>query len=904
MPFLPLAGEFRKAQQAGHVPPRLERLLKDSLGLDPDAQMRRLEKRMEEQLAAEAMDGFPEISQEAAGRLPHPETLRANNHPLYGEVRRLWDALKKPTKRRTNDGRTVDRVNEANAFFLPIGEMTDLDRVREALNERGFEFDTITDMLGALDVSLSYGKPVYGTASMGQVSYAMSSNIPYERLKAIREMPAIHISTESIQPAAARELYEKLGRSKLSDGSEVVLVKGTYGKLAGHQNSSQILRLVPQFEELMGSAIPAYEEASRNPSKQHNITAFHNVVAKVELDGRNYFVRFTIQEVKKPDGNEFHNATLSDVEMSEATIADIHSGIIDPASISSSGLDKPLIRWMASVNTEITQGPASMAMSTGKDGWREVFHSGSFKDAYDPTKADMDAQYGPGFYSAESPKRAKGYGKVEPRKLWVRTVKTFDHDARINRDEANRIVATMDKDPSFLNWLYDDEKESGTPVTGEDVWNALKDDLTPLLANEALELAGYDSATYTGNRGKDRDWIVFQPDQVRTSNPSDIDSSQGPASFAMSGLARPLFSSTKVHDLRHDKTAWMDGGASPAGADEIVSKYYKTAAFAGIPRDAVLVPMPSTSGRNSLPDALARRVSKDFGQSMETRVVGIAIAKGEAKNKRTFFDKEADPVGFVPVSEVLADLAGKKVFITEDVHNTGESWIAFARMLQENGVDVAGVAALVSTEQRMTSPRDIERLSEKVAAQTGKSIDEVRPLLHSLFDGTFKQLFNKAEADVTRSAGKAVKLFDIASSGRRSGAYSNPLRGGEEKQRGVLGDQGLNLFGESWAMSTAGVLRLDEAIQKRMTRGPDERIDYWTKARDRLAATVLMLRERKGNVALDQTEAERERNRVRDALAEMREPGRKALPRRGEFRLCGGGAGRCVLLCWFLAYRQ
>ena len=36
----------------------------------------------------------------------------------------------------------------------------------------------------------------------------------------------------------------------------------------------------------------------------------------------------------------------------------------------------------------------------------------------------------------------------------------------------------------------------------------------------------------------------------------------------------------------------------------------------------------------------------------------------------------------------------------------------------------------------------------------------------------------------------------------------------------------------------------------------------------------------------------------------IKEPGRKALPRRGEFRLCSGGAGRCVSLCWFLAYRQ
>ena len=70
-------------------------------------------------------------------------------------------------------------------------------------------------------------------------------------------------------------------------------------------------------------------------------------------------------------------------------------------------------------------------------------------------------------------------------------------------------------------------------------------------------------------------------------------------------------------------------------------------------------------------------------------------------------------------------------------------------------------------------------------------------------------------------------------------------------------------------MSSAGVLRLDDAIQKRMTRGPDERIEYFGKVRDRLASTVLMLRERKGNMAPDMTDAERERNRVCDALAEM-----------------------------------
>ncbi len=197
--------------------------------------------------------------------------------------------------------------------------------------------------------------------------------------------------------------------------------------------------------------------------------------------------------------------------------------------------------------------------------------------------------------------------------------------------------------------------------------------------------------------------------------------------------------------------------------------------------------MPSTSGRNVLPAALARRISKDFGNDVESREVGTATAAGEAKNKRTFFDKESDPVNFLPVHDVLAGLQGRSVFIVEDVHNTGESWIAFARMLMDGGLQVDGVATLVSTEQRITSPRDIERLSEKVAAHLGQAVDEVRPAMHSLFDGTFKQLFNKAEADVTRSAEKAARLFEIAASGRRAGAYSNPLRSGAQGQRGLLG---------------------------------------------------------------------------------------------------------------------
>jgi hypothetical protein len=162
---LSTAADLRAAIAVGNISPRLVRTIADSVGLDPGAQERRLQKQMEDQLAAEAMGGFPEIAEEARGLIPHPDTLRKENHPLAGEVRRLWESMKKPTKRRTKAGKSIDRTNEANAYFLPVGEMADLDKVRQVLNQKGFEFSTPTEMLDALDASISYGKPIYGTAS-------------------------------------------------------------------------------------------------------------------------------------------------------------------------------------------------------------------------------------------------------------------------------------------------------------------------------------------------------------------------------------------------------------------------------------------------------------------------------------------------------------------------------------------------------------------------------------------------------------------------------------------------------------------------------------------------------------------------------------------------------------------
>jgi|GEM_PF-3411361 len=272
---------------------------------------------------------------------------------------------------------------------------------------------------------------------------------------------------------------------------------------------------------------------------------------------------------------------------------------------------------------------------------------------------------------------------------------------------------------------------------------------------------------------------------------------EDPTALFSSPSPLPQFSSSNVSELRKDKTEWLTTGGGLKGALAIVDKYNKPGAYALIPADAILVPMPSTSGKNLLPHALALRISRESGQAMFESEVATAGAEKEAKAKNSYFAKMADPVFYEPTPEIakLAAL-GKPVFITEDVHNTGESWQSFAKTLQENGIEVAGIATLVSTEQRKTSPRDIERLAGKVSNATSIPLDETLSLMQSLFDGTFKQLFNKAEAAASRSSADAARILEIARSRpRRETGDTQQAQPSDEQGSGGLRPQDGNSTG-------------------------------------------------------------------------------------------------------------
>lgn len=152
-----------EAVKDGKIDSRFVAHIADSVGLNQAETDRRFHNDYQAQLAAEAMGGVDEITEAARGMLPHPETARQRQHPLAGELQRLYDSLKTPTRRRRKDGSTIDSTQRANSFFLPIGEWESPDDVRQSLNEKGFAFDTPAALLSSLDDSLNYNLKSYAT---------------------------------------------------------------------------------------------------------------------------------------------------------------------------------------------------------------------------------------------------------------------------------------------------------------------------------------------------------------------------------------------------------------------------------------------------------------------------------------------------------------------------------------------------------------------------------------------------------------------------------------------------------------------------------------------------------------------------------------------------------------------
>jgi hypothetical protein len=267
--------------------------------------------------------------------------------------------------------------------------------------------------------------------------------------------------------------------------------------------------------------------------------------------------------------------------------------------------------------------------------------------------------------------------------------------------------------------------------------------------------------------------------------------------FARSQNSNPLkllTSSKDLNEVRAAKDEWAKQGKTQEGAQKIIHKFYRPENYSQLRNQSpVLVTVPSTSGSNLIPIELANRLARDYSGEHFDKQLAVSGAQKESKHKNGFWAKLEDPVVYhanePAIFELLQHLNGRPVWIVEDVHNTGESWMRFKALLEANGANVSGVVTLAASDFRLASSRDVERLASKLSQAVNMPIDEVRRVVHDNFHGSSKQWFNYAERAASGSNKQAERLWSAlggklsasTGEGRASGIPDKAISGNERQ---------------------------------------------------------------------------------------------------------------------------
>jgi hypothetical protein len=171
----------------------------------------------------------------------------------------------------------------------------------------------------------------------------------------IKGTEAIKISDLPLASKAALGIYRSFGaRNNAITGQTAAFVSASFGKIIRHRGFD--IRMIPVLGDAYEKAHHAYDEDVIETHKKHpNFSGYSNYVSKINLEDKEYYVRFTLQNFKSRQDNvrnsEVHSAFVSDIQIYSALEPRINSKISnmakhDPAS----AIDNKLHYFMNSVN--------------------------------------------------------------------------------------------------------------------------------------------------------------------------------------------------------------------------------------------------------------------------------------------------------------------------------------------------------------------------------------------------------------------------------------------------------------------------------------------------------------------------------------------------------------------------
>ena len=208
--------------------------------------------------------------------------------------------------------------------IIPYGNV-DLTGVR-ALNE-GVKNYSMGDLriVDALHIdSEGRHKTAYEAGLMEpEGNYGKDADISEaERAMKIRDLKPIEVKPNNLSKEELKNVYDNLEPVE-KDGNNIEFYRSAFKKV--YKEGGLSAQAIPALREVLENSILAYSEPDtlggkiRKDGTEHkehkNILSFDNYVGKMKLEGKEYFVRFTVQNEKDRSGT--HSFFVSNVELYE-----------------------------------------------------------------------------------------------------------------------------------------------------------------------------------------------------------------------------------------------------------------------------------------------------------------------------------------------------------------------------------------------------------------------------------------------------------------------------------------------------------------------------------------------------------------------------------------------------------
>ena len=201
-----------------------------------------------------------------------------------------------------------------------------------------------------------------------------------DKMQKLSQMTPIDISEQ--KPISQKEAEQIVAGLKpgenIHDGRKASWVKSSIGKILRHKGFDNS-RLIPMLKDVYDQSIHILSEAEEHKEghKAHsNFKGYHHYVGKITADGKDYYVRFTLQETntRRKDiiPNQLHSVFVSDIEIMSAE-SRVNTGNTPATATNNARVDAKLAKFLHVAKS--TEGNVSKVVD--ENGEPKVVHHGT-----------------------------------------------------------------------------------------------------------------------------------------------------------------------------------------------------------------------------------------------------------------------------------------------------------------------------------------------------------------------------------------------------------------------------------------------------------------------------------------------------------------------------------------------